>query len=170
MIQLKINAGNKKKEISSEEIRKILIEREDFSEVMDISSFVNESDIMAFDCKLDDDILSLEDLNEAIDEIESSEELALLAQLLEDGNIHVGFEDLRTYIKDATDEIESDLREEYDNDDIRCFFNVYRIDENFEDFKIVFVISFKEIGIAYLTSLANFLGKKQFDGASKFYS
>ncbi|MGL5507889.1 MAG: hypothetical protein ACRDB0_08315 [Paraclostridium sp.] len=170
MIKLKINVGKKKKEISSEEIREILIGRDDFSEVMDISSFVNESDIMAFDCRLEDDILSLEDLNEAIEEIGSSDELALLAQLLEDGNIHVGFEDLRTYIKDATDEIEADLREKYDNDDIRCFFNVYRIDEDFEDFKIVFVVSFREIGIAYLTSLANFLGRKQFDGASKFYS
>ena len=96
--------------------------------------------------------------------------LSLLSQLLEGGNLNIGFEDLRTYIKDATDEIEADLREQYKNDDIRCFFNVYRIDENFEDFKIVFVISFKEMGIAYLTSLANSLGRKQFDGASKFYS
>lgn len=167
---IKIKIGNKTKEISSEEIRTMLNKREDFNEVRDISELVNESDIMAFDCSLDDDILSLEDINEALEEFEGSEELELLAQLLEGGTIHVGFEDLRTYIKDATDEIESDLREYYKNDNIRCFFNVYRIDENFEDFKMVFVVSFKEIGIAYLTTIANSLGRKQFDGSSKFYS
>lgn len=170
MIKIKTNAGHKTKEVSSEDIRVFLSKRDDFDDVRDISGFVNESNVMAFDCKLDDDILSLDDINEAIAEMENSDDLSLLSQLLEGGNLNIGFEDLRTYIKDATDEIEADLREQYKNDDIRCFFNVYRIDENFEDFKIVFVISFKEMGIAYLTSLANSLGRKQFDGASKFYS
>ncbi len=170
MTKIEINIDNKKKEISSEEIRTLISSRDDFAEVIDISNLVNESEVMAFDCRLIDDILSLDDLNETLEELGSSEDLAIIAQLLENGNIQVGFEDLRAYIKDTTDEIESDLREKYKNDNIRCFFNVYRIDENFEDFNIVFVISFKEIGIAYLTSLTNLLGRKQFDGSSKFYS
>ncbi|MCG4734934.1 hypothetical protein L0M92_15115, partial [Casaltella massiliensis] len=74
------------------------------------------------------------------------------------------------FVKDITDEIESDLREQYLNDDIRCFFNVYSIDETFTDFKLVFVISFKDISIASLTSLTELIGKKQLNGDSKFYS
>ena len=75
MIKIKTNAGHKTKEVSSEDIRVFLSKRDDFDDVRDISGFVNESNVMAFDCKLDDDILSLEDINEAIAEMENSENI-----------------------------------------------------------------------------------------------
>lgn len=170
MIKINIDVDGQKKEVSSEEIKELLNQRDDFDMVQDISNNVNESDVMAFDCKVDDDILAMDELNEVLEDIGDIEELAELAELLENGAISIGFEDIRAYLKDTTDEIEADLREKYKNDNIRCFFNVYRMDEDFSDFKIVFVVSFKEIGIAYLTNIADILGKKQFDGASKFYS
>lgn len=159
MIEVKIN--NEQNIINSEEIKKFLSERTDFINVEDISDSVNEENIMAFDCKLDDGIFSFDEINELIEE------------LGEDINIEefqILFEDLRAFIKDATDEIESDLREIYLNDDIRCYFNVYGMDEDFSNFKLVFVISFKDIGIALLSSLTNLIGKKQLNGESKFYS
>ena len=116
---------------------------------------------MAFDCKLDDSIFSIEEINDLLEELGEDTKL---------DDIQILFDDVRAFVKDATDEIESDLREKYSNDNIRCFFNVYSVDETFTDFKLVFVISFKEIGIASLTSLTEILGKKQLNGSSKFYS
>ncbi|MGL5711486.1 MAG: hypothetical protein ACRCXT_10855 [Paraclostridium sp.] len=167
---MKFKIDNNKEEINSEDIKKILSERDDFETVQDISNLVNESYTMAFDCKLEEDILSLDELNELLEELDELGDDASIADLIQDGTISISFEDVRAYLKDATDEIEADLREKYKNDNIRCFFNVYRIDESFTDFKFVFVVSFKEIGIAYLTSLTNILGRNQLNGSSKFYS
>lgn len=161
MLEVKIN--NKKETISikSKDIKEMLSYREDFISVQDISKDVKEKNIMAFDCQLDDSMFSVEEINDLL------EELGEEAKVEE---IQIFFEDVRAFVKDITDEIESDLREQYLNDDIRCFFDVYSIDETFTDFKLVFVISFKKISIASLTSLTNILGKKQLNGGSKFYS
>ena len=79
-------------------------------------------------------------------------------------------EDIRAYLKDATDEIESEIQEKYILDNVRCYFDIYNIDETFTDFKFVFLVSFKEIKIASLTNLSKIIGKRQLSGASKFYS
>lgn len=161
MLEVKIN--NKKQTISikSKDIKYMLSEREDFISVQDISKDIKEDSIMAFDCQLDDSMFSVEEINELLEEL--GEEATV-------EEFQILFEDVRAFVKDITDEIESDLREQYLNDDIRCFFNVYSIDETFTDFKLVFVISFKDISIASLTSLTELIGKKQLNGDSKFYS
>ena len=161
MLEVRINNKKETFIIKSEDIRNMLNAREDFISVQDISNDVNEDSIMAFDCQLDDSMFSVDEINELL------EELGEEAKVEE---FQILFEDVRAFVKDITDEIESDLREQYLNDDIRCFFNVYSIDETFTDFKLVFVISFKEISIASLTSLTNIIGKKQLNGDSKFYS
>ncbi|GAA0709872.1 hypothetical protein GCM10008904_21120 [Paraclostridium ghonii] len=161
MLEAKIINKKETIRIKSKDITAMLSEREDFISVQDISKDVKETNIMAFDCQLDDSMFSVEEINE------------LLEELGEEGKvdeIQILFDDVRAFVKDITDEIESDLREQYLNDDIRCFFDVYSIDDTFTDFKLVFVISFKEISIASLTSLTNILGKKQLNGNSKFYS
>ncbi|WP_250673359.1 hypothetical protein LZ906_014070 [Paraclostridium ghonii] len=161
MLEAKIINKKETIRIKSKDITEMLSEREDFISVQDISKDVKETNIMAFDCQLDDSMFSVEEINE------------LLEELGEEGKvdeIQILFDDVRAFVKDITDEIESDLREQYLNDDIRCFFDVYSIDDTFTDFKLVFVISFKEISIASLTSLTNILGKKQLNGNSKFYS
>lgn len=161
MIEVKLNQNKKTLNVNSKDIKVMLSEREDFTSVQDISDNIKEDNIMAFDCQLDENIFSIDEINELLEEL--GEDATL-------DDIQILFEDVRAFVKDATDEIESDLREQYLNDNIRCFFNVYSIDETFTDFKLVFVISFKEIGIASLTSLTEILGKKQLNGASKFYS
>ena len=44
--------------------------------------------------------------------MENSDDLSLLSQLLEGGNLTL-FEDVRAYLKDATDEIEEEIQEKY---------------------------------------------------------
>ena len=93
-----------------------------------------------------------------------------IGQDIDDSYFDVLFEDVRAYLKDATDEIESEIQEKYLLDNVRCYFDVYNIDETFTDFKFVFLVSFKEIKIASLTNLSKIIGKRQLSGASKFYS
>ena len=161
MREVKLNINKNILTVKSKDIVSVLNEREDFISVQDISENIKEDSIMAFDCKLDDSIFSIEEINDLLEELGEDAKL---------DDIQILFDDVRAFVKDATDEIESDLREKYSNDNIRCFFNVYSVDETFTDFKLVFVISFKEIGIASLTSLTKILGKKQLNGSSKFYS
>ena len=51
------------------------------------------------------------------------------------------FEDVRVYLKDATDEIEAELQERYLVDNIRCFFDVYNIMNNYNKY-IHFFLTF----------------------------
>ena len=55
-------------------------------------------------------------------------------------------------------------------DNIKCYFEVYNINEEFTDFKFVFLVSFEDIKIASLKNLAKIVSKRQLVGASKFYS
>ena len=47
---------------------------------------------------------------------------------------------------------------------------LYNINEEFTDFKFVFLVSFEDIKIASLKNLAKIVSKRQLIGASKFYS
>ena len=72
-------------------------------------------------------------------------------------------------IDEIKEEIGNDI-DKYLLDNVRCYFEVYNIDETFTDFKFVFLVSFKDIKIASLTNLSKLIGKRQLTGASKFYS
>lgn len=161
---IKLNLKNKSGKIkaSSDEVLKSILElRPDFEEIQDISESIKQNDIMVFDCKLSQEIFSLQDVEELSEE---------MIDKIDESYFDVFFEDVRAYIKDATDEIEEELQEKYNLDNLRCFFDIYNIDDSFTDFKFVFLISFKNIKIASLKNLSDIVGKRQLIGASKFYS
>lgn len=161
MIKLELKNEKGKFHVQSNEVKNILGLRPDFEDIQDISDKINQENIMVFDCKLSEEVFDMEDIEELVEE---------LGEELDDSYFHVLFEDVRAYLKDATDEIEEELQDKYRFDNVRCFFDVYNIDETFTDFKFVFLISFKEIKIASLTNLAKIVGKRQLVGGSKFYS
>ena len=161
MIEVKLENKKGQFNINSTAIKEILGLRPDFEYVQDISETISDSYIMAFDCQLSQDIFDFEDVEEMLDE---------LGEQVDESYFDVLFEDVRAYLKDATDEIEAEIQDKYSIDNIRCFFYIYNIDELFKDFKFVFVISFKDIKIASLTNLSTIVGKRQLVGASKFYS
>ncbi len=116
---------------------------------------------MVYDCQLSRDVFNMEDIDEIKEEIGND---------IDESYFDVLFEDVRAYLKDATDEIEEEIQDKYLLDNVRCYFEVYNIDETFTDFKFVFLVSFKDIKIASLTNLSKLIGKRQLTGASKFYS
>lgn len=161
MIEIKLKNKKGKLNITSSDVKEILGMRPDFEYVQDISETISQSNIMAFDCQLSQDIFDIQEIEEVLDE---------LGEDIDDSYFNVLFEDVRAYLKDATDEIEEELQDKYLFDNVRCFFNVYNIDESFVDFKFVFIVSFKEIKISSLTNLSSIVGNRQLVGASKFYS
>ena len=161
MIELKLKNRKGSLHVSSKEVKDILKLRPDFEDVQDISNSINQENMMVFDCKLSEDVFSMEDIEEVLEEMGES---------IDESYFNVIFDDVRVYLKDATDEIEAELQDFYLVDNIRCFFDVYNIEEGFTDFKFVFVVSFEDIKIASLTNLAKIVAKRQLIGASKFYS
>ena len=158
-----INLKNKKGNFNatSNEVKEILGLRPDFQYVQDISKTISDPNTMAFDCQLSQDVFDFQDVEEMLDE---------LGEQVDESYFDVLFEDVRAYLKDATDEIEEEIQDKYSSDNIRCFFNIYNIDDSFTDFKFVFIVSFKDIKISSLTNLCTIIGKRQLVGASKFYS
>ena len=150
MIELNLENKKGKIKINSSDVKNILRLRPDFEYIQDISETINQENIMVYDCQLSRDVFNMEDIDESY--------------------FDVLFEDVRAYLKDATDEIEEEIQDKYLLDNVRCYFEVYNIDETFTDFKFVFLVSFKDIKIASLTNLSKLIGKRQLTGASKFYS
>lgn len=161
MIELKLKNRKGNFQVNSKEVKDILNLRPDFEDVQDISNSINQDNTMVFDCKLSEDIFSREEIEELLDE---------MGEEIDESYFNVIFDDVRVYLKDATDEIEAELQELCLVDNIRCLFDVYNIDEGFTDFKFVFVVSFEDIKISSLTNLAKIISKRQLVGASKFYS
>lgn len=161
MVELSIQNKKGSIQVNSQEVKDIIELRPDFEYIQDISNSINQENIMAFDCQLSGDIFEMAELEEVLEE---------LGEEIDESYFNVLFEDIRAYLKDATDEIEEEIQDKYSFDNVRCFFDVYNIDETFTDFKFVFLVSFKEIKIASLTNLAKLVGKRQLVGASKFYS
>lgn len=161
MVELSIQNKKGSIQVNSQEVKDIIGLRPDFEYIQDISNSINQESIMAFDCQLSGDIFEMAELEEVLEE---------LGEEIDESYFNVLFEDIRAYLKDATDEIEEEIQDKYSFDNVRCFFDVYNIDETFTDFKFVFLVSFKEIKIASLTNLAKLVGKRQLVGASKFYS
>ena len=144
MIQLKLKNKKGQLNVNSKEVKDILGIRSDIDFVQDISNTINQKNIMVFDCKLSESIFSKE-----------------IAKQF--------FEDVKAFLKDTTDEIEAELQDIYLVDNIRCCFDIYSINDDFTDFKFVFIASFKETRIAVLENLAKIVSKRQLAGASKFY-
>ena len=161
MIELALDNKKGKINIKSSDVKDILESRPDFEYVQDISETIKQDSIMVYDCQLSKEIFNLDDIEEIKEE---------MGQDIDDSYFDVLFEDIRAYLKDATDEIEVEIQEKYILDNVRCYFDIYNIDETFTDFKFVFLVSFKEIKIASLTNLSKIIGKRQLSGASKFYS
>lgn len=161
MIELKLTNSKGNFCVKSNEVKDILRLRSDFEYVEDISGSIKQDNIMAFDCQLSEDVFSMDDIEDLLEE---------MGEDLDESYFDVIFDDVRVYLKDATDEIEAELQELYLVDNIRCLFDVYNIDEEFTDFKFVFVVSFEDIKIASLTNLAKIVSNRQLVGASKFYS
>ncbi len=161
MITLKLKNNKGKLSINSEEIKKIIESRPDFESIRDISYTIKQKNVVAFDCKLSEEIFDLSEIEELAEEI---------GDQVDESYFDVVFDDIRAYLKDSTDEIEEELQDRYSIDNIRCFFDVYNIDDSFTDFKFVFVVSFEDIKISSLTNLCQIVGRRQLAGASKFYS
>lgn len=161
MIELALDNKKGKINIKSSDVKDILESRPDFEYIQDISETIKQEGIMVYDCQLSKEIFNLDDIEEIKEE---------MGQDIDDSYFDVLFEDIRAYLKDATDEIEVEIQEKYILDNVRCYFDIYNIDETFTDFKFVFLISFKDIKIASLTNLSKLIGKRQLSGASKFYS
>ena len=161
MIELNLKNRKWKIKVNSSEVKEILGLRPDVDYIQDISETINQENIMVYDCQLSREVFNIDDIEEIKEEI---------GQDIDDSYFDVLFEDVRAYLKDATDEIESEIQEKYLLDNVRCYFDVYNIDETFTDFKFVFLVSFKDIKIASLANLSKLIGKRQLTGASKFYS
>ena len=161
MIELALDNKKGKINIKSSDVKDLLESRPDFEYVQDISETIKQDSIMVYDCQLSKEIFNLDDIEEIKEE---------MGQDIDDSYFDVLFEDIRAYLKDATDEIEVEIQEKYILDNVRCYFDIYNIDETFTDFKFVFLVSFKDIKIASLTNLSKIIGKRQLSGASKFYS
>lgn len=160
MIQLKLKNKKGQFNINSKEVKNILEIRQDIDLVQDISNTINQEDIMVFDCKLAESIFSKALAQQLIEESDGE---------IDESFFELFFEDVRAFLKDTTDEIEAELQEIYSVDNIRCCSDIYRINDEFTDFKFVFVVSFKETAIAVLDNLAQIISKRQLAGASKFY-
>ena len=160
---IEINLENKKGKIkiNSKDVKDILRLRPDFEYIQDISETIKQENIMVNDCQLSREVFNIEDINEIKEEIGKD---------VDDSYFDVLFEDVRAYLKDATDELEEEIQDRYLLDNVRCYFDVYNIDETFTDFKFVFLVSFKDVKIASLSNLSKLLSKRQLAGASKFYS
>jgi len=116
---------------------------------------------MVFDCELSEMVFSKEEILEAIE---------ALGETVDESFFEIMFDDIRRFLKDTTDEIEEELQDVYCMDNIKCYFEVYNINQEFSDFKFVFLVSFEDIKIASLKNLAKIVSKRQLVGASKFYS
>lgn len=160
MIQLKLKNKKGRFNVNSKEVKDILEIRQDVDFVQDISNTINQKGIMVFDCKLAESIFSKELAKQLIEES---------AGEIDESFFELFFEDVRAFLKDTTDEVEAELQEIYLVDNIRCCSEIYSINDEFTDFKFVFVVSFKDTTIAVLENLAKIISKRQLAGASKFY-
>ena len=161
MIELKLKNRKGSFHVNSKEVKDINAARQDIGYLQDISNSINQDNIMVFDCELSEMVFSKEEILEAIE---------ALGETVDESFFEIMFDDIRRFLKDTTDEIEEELQDVYCMDNIKCYFEVYNINQEFSDFKFVFLVSFEDIKIASLKNLAKIVSKRQLVGASKFYS
>lgn len=160
MRELTLKNKKGKLKVTSDEIKQILETKADFEIIRDISDTVNQKNIFVYDCKLDPDIFDMALLEELISEIKLKDNSV---------NVSVRFEDIKYYIKELAEEVESDLEEIYFMEEVNCFFDIYSVDESQSDFKFVFLITFEKNDKTFW-SLSEILGRRQLSGMSKFYN
>ncbi|MGM9536267.1 MAG: hypothetical protein ACI3VR_13470, partial [Intestinibacter sp.] len=139
MIELKLKNRKGSFHVNSKEVKDILAERQDIGYLQDISNSINQENIMVFDCELSEKVFSTAEILEAIEE---------LGESVDESFFEIMFDDVRRFLKDTTDEIEAELQDVYSMDNIKCYFEVYNINQEFTDFKFVFLVSFEDIKIA----------------------
>ena len=161
MIELKLKNRKGSFHVNSKEVKDIIAARQDIGYLQDISNSINQDNIMVFDCELSEMVFSKEEILEAIE---------ALGETVDESFFEIMFDDIRRFLKDTTDEIEEELQDVYCMDNIKCYFEVYNINQEFSDFQFVFLVSFEDIKIASLKNLAKIVSKRQLVGASKFYS
>ena len=161
MIELKLKNRKGSFHVNSKEVKDTIAARQDIGYLQDISNSINQDNIMVFDCELSEMVFSKEEILEAIE---------ALGETVDESFFEIMFDDIRRFLKDTTDEIEEELQDVYCMDNIKCYFEVYNINQEFSDFKFVFLVSFEDIKIASLKNLAKIVSKRQLVGASKFYS
>lgn len=162
MVSLKLHNNSRKINVKSRDIKILLEASDDIENCQDISDTINEKDILVFDCQLSKELFSAKYDLEAL--------IEALGEEVDDGYFDMFYEDIRDYIKGFSDDIEADIQEKYGFDNVRCNFNIYSINQDFDDFKFIFIVAFKDIEIKKLNSIAQILGKRRLLGASKFYS
>ena len=140
MIELKLKNRKGSFHVNSKEVKDIIAARQDIGYLQDISNSINQDNIMVFDCELSEMVFSKEEILEAIE---------ALGETVDESFFEFMFDDM---------------------DNIKCYFEVYNINQKFSDFKFVFLVSFEDIKIASLKNLAKIVSKRQLVGASKFYS
>ena len=115
---------------------------------------------MVFDCKLDKGIFHFDDLDD-----DFYEELGI-----DDEYLQVFFEDIKNYVKDISEDIEQELRDEYKFEGIKASAQIYDLDESFTDVKFVLLISFKDLPKRQLADLTRVVAKRQLEGSSKYFN
>ena len=113
MIELNLENKKGKIKINSSDVKNILRFRPDFEYIQDISETINQENIMVYDCQLSRDVFNMEDIDEIKEEIGND---------IDESYFDVLFEDVRAYLKDATDEIEEEIQDKYLLDNVRCYF------------------------------------------------
>ena len=159
---IEVTFVNKKgqKVLNSVEVEHDLKINADFEYVNDISSSITQKNIMVFDCKLDQRVFNFEDIEE-----EFYEELGIDEEYLQ-----VFFDDITNYVKDISEDVEQELRDEYKFDGIKAHAQVYDLDESFTDVKFVLIISFKDIPRKQIVDLTRVVAKRQLEGSSKYFN
>ena len=124
MIELKLKNRKGSFHVNSKEVKDILAERQDIGYLQDISNSINQENIMVFDCELSEKVFSRAEILEAIEE---------LGESVDESFFEIMFDDVRRFLKDTTDEIEAELQDVYSMDNIKCYFEVYNINEEYRN-------------------------------------
>ena len=104
MIELNLENKKGKIKINSNDVKNVLELRPDFEYIQDISETISQKNIMVYDCQLSREIFNMEDIDEIKEEIGKD---------IDESYFDVLFEDVRAYLKDATDEIEEEIQDKY---------------------------------------------------------
>ena len=127
MIELNLENKKGKIKINSSDVKNILRFRPDFEYIQDISETINQENIMVYDCQLSRDVFNMEDIDEIKEEIGND---------IDESYFDVLFEDVRAYLKDATDEIEEEIQDKYLLDNVRCYFEGEPKDGIYNNYKL----------------------------------
>ncbi|MFI3210879.1 MAG: hypothetical protein R3Y64_07500 [Peptostreptococcaceae bacterium] len=160
MREISVKTKDNKIKINTNDIIEILNLKSDFESIVDISDTLNQKKIFAYDCILDREVLDLELLEEIVNELHKRNDV----------NASVRLDDIVQYIQELSDEVETDIEDEYNIENITCHFNLYNVETTTNEFRFVFLISFDEKVSQSIVNLSEIIGKRQLLGESKYYN